>query len=103
MNIDNHIIKLIDELSKSVGLEKEKLKITPLNSIKILDDIINNNSLIINIFNKYYPLLKNNKKFIHLYSIITNKKYKEQLILGNNHYDNLLLNIYFVLNNPYLF
>jgi hypothetical protein len=103
MDIDNHIFNLINELSESIGLEKEKLKITPLDSIKIMDDLINNESIIIDIFNKYYPLLKNNKKFIHLHSIITNKKFKEQTILANNHYDNLLLNLYFVLNNPYLF
>lgn len=99
MNIE----QIIKELELKLNLEIDKKKITPINSIKINFDLLSNNSIIIETFKKYYPYLKEDKKFNHLYDIITNKIYIEQIILSNNHYDNLLLSINFIISNPYLF
>ncbi len=103
MNQVNLINNFIDELGKKLGLETNKKKITPINSIKITRDLLSDNSIIINTFKKYYPILENDRNFKHLYEIVINKKYAEQIIISSNHYDNLLLSIYFILGNPYLF
>ncbi len=99
----NPINELIDEIASILKLEKDKKKITPINSIKIVKDILSDDSIIRNKFNIYKEKLKNDEKFEKLYSTVMNPKFKEQIILGNNHYDNHLLNIFFILNNPYLF
>lgn len=97
------IRQFIEELKLKLDLETDKKKITPINSIKITNDLLSSNSIIIKTFKSYYPYLKTDKNFNHLYDIVTNKIYIEQMILANNHYDNLLLGINFILSNPYLF
>lgn len=99
----SNLNNIINILSDTLKLEKDKTKQSPIDNVKILDDMLNNDSIILKIFNKYYDNLKNDKEFVYIYNLITNKKYKEQLILLNNHLDNPLLNIYFILGNPYIF
>jgi hypothetical protein len=94
---------IINELKTTLNIETDKKKITPIDSIKITKDLLKSNSNIINTFKKYHPHLKEDKKFKHMYDIITNKIYIEQIILSNNHYNNLLLSIYFIISNPYIF
>lgn len=97
------IEQFIEELKIKLDLETDKKKITPINSIKITTDLLSNKSIIIETFKNYYQYLKDDKNFNHLYNIVTNKIYIEQMILANNHYDNLLLSINFIISNPYLF
>lgn len=104
INININIIKqFTEELKNKLDLETDKKKITPINSIKITTDLLSSNSIIIKTFKKYYPFLNTDNKFNHLYDIVTNKLYIKQIILANNHYDNLLLSINFIISNPYLF
>jgi len=94
---------IINILSDTLKLEKDKSKQSPIDNIKILHDLLSDDSFILNTFKKYYTSLQNDKEFMFIYNLITNNKYIEQLILLNNHLDNPLLNIHFVLGNPYLF
>lgn len=104
MNKMNNLIhELINKIANELKLEKDKNKITPINSIKIVTDILSDESIIIKEFNNYKQKLYNDDKFQNLYLTITNPKFKKQIMLGNNHFDNHLLNIFFILNNPYLF
>ena len=103
INVMNDINFLIDEISLKLSLETDKKKITPINSIKITMDLLDEHSFIKKTFEKYYSVFKNDKRFVHLYDVVTNNKYMQQIILSNNHYDNPLLNIYFIIGNPHLF
>lgn len=94
---------IINILNNKLKIEKNKTKQSPIDNIKILDDLLSDKPIILKVFNKYYNNLQNDKEFMYLYNLIINDKYKEQLILLNNHIDNPLLNIYFILGNPYLF
>ena len=91
-----HIINILNKLN----IEIERHNITIFDFIHIMNDLMKENSQI-----KKLLLSCDNTspEFILLRNTIIDKKYIICNILTNNHYSNPFLDIYFILNNPYLF
>jgi hypothetical protein len=90
------------EIVEEISLEYEPLKISVIDSIKILIDMMGEKK-ILKILNKFE---KNNKlSEIDLYIVnkLTNPLYEGLLYIQQTYYDNLVLSVYFVLNNPFLY
>ncbi len=98
-----YIVEIVDKISLNLNIEKNKSRQSPIDSLKILDDLLNNKSKILTYLEEAKMNLENDPEFNYLYNTITGKDYIRQLILGNNHYDNPFLSINFILGNPYLF
>jgi hypothetical protein len=95
---------IINEISNNLIIEKDRSKISPIDNIKIMNDMINVNSVIIktikaNITKQSYQ----EPEIQYLLKNIIDDKYKIFMYLMNNHYVNLFLDIYFVIGNVYLF
>lgn len=95
---------IIDNICDKLYITKERSKISPIDNIKIMEDIINSDSIIIDIIKKNINKPKyNNPEIQFLLNNIIDDKYKKYLLLMNNHFVNLFLDINFVLGNVYLF
>ena len=98
----NSILDIVNKISCELGIEKNKAKQSPIDNIKIIRDFLRKKSKIKLIFNKNLNLL-GNSEFDFIYDTLISPTYYTQFYLSNNHYDNLFLNIYFIIGNPYLF
>lgn len=96
-------LDIVDKISLNLNIEKNKSKQSPIDSLKVLKDLLNDESKILSYLEESKIYLENDPEFKYLYDTITGKHYIRQLILGNNHYDNPFLHIHFILGNPYLF
>ena len=90
---------IIDTL-KNLDIEIDRKNMTIFDFINIIDNLLKKESIIKKVFiscnntTPEYKLLRNT---------VLDKKYIICNILINNHYSNPFLDIYFILNNPYLF
>ena len=96
------ILNIVNKISVEVNIEKNKAKQSPIDNIQIMRDFMRKKSHIIKNLNENISLL-GNSEFDFIYDTIISESYYTQIQLSNNHYDNLFLNIYFILGNPYLF
>jgi hypothetical protein len=98
----NRLTKLQTEIANSLNLEYDPLKISIVDSIKILDDCFNK-KIMFSILKKY----KNNNELSDIDKYIVDKIldpfYLEYLSIQQTYFDNLLFGVYFILNNPFLF
>ena len=92
----NNIIKTLTDLN----VETERKNMTIFDSIYILSDLFKKKSKLRKAFALYQD---NTPEFKLLRNTILDKKYVICNIITNNHYSNPFLDIYFILNNPYLF
>ena len=93
--MDNIIKKL-----KELNIEIDRKNITVFDLIYILKDLFKKNS---KLRKSFKSCTDNTPEFKLLRNTILDKKYIICNILTNNHYSNPFLDIYFVLNNPFLF
>jgi hypothetical protein len=95
---------IIDNISNQLHIEKQRSKISPIDNIKMIEDIISNDSIIKNII-----LVNQNKRkyntdeYKFIFDTILDPKYEKVICLLNNHYTNMFLDIYFIIGNVYLF
>lgn len=95
---------IIDKISQKLNIEKNRANISPIDNIKIMNDMIDDNSVILNIIKDNIDKDKyKNGEIQYLLQNIIDNKYKICMTLMNNHYINLFLDIYFVIGNVYLF
>ena len=95
---------IIDNICKKLNIEKIRSNISPIDNIKITEDIIDSNSIIISTIKENINKSKyNNPEMQFLLNNIVDNKYKKFILLMNNHYVNLFLDVNFVLGNVYLF
>ena len=102
MNI-SYIVDIVNKISLNLNIEKNKSRQSPIDSLKVLKDLLSKKSKILTYLEEAKINLENDAEFKYLYDTITGKDYIRQLMLGNNHYDNPFLHIHFILGNPYLF
>ena len=90
---------ILIKLHHSINIEIDKEKISPIDIIKILNDVLNNNNInkIINLNIKKYKSITYNEKYI--LDILTSDKFIISALLSQNHTRNLLHDIYFIISN----
>ena len=98
-----HIVDIVNKISLNLNIEKNKSRQSPIDSLKVLKDLLSKKSRILTYLEESKINLETDPEFKYLYDTITGKDYIRQLMLGNNHYDNPFLHIHFILGNPYLF
>jgi hypothetical protein len=100
----NNLTKLQKEIVEDIKVEYEPLKISVIDSIKILKDCINTEEQkLFKILRKYKQ--NNDLSDIDAYIVdkILNSFYLDLLYIKQTYYDNLILEVYFILNNPFLY
>jgi hypothetical protein len=95
---------IIDNICDKLNVEKIRSKISPIDNIKLVHDIISDKSIIkqtikSNYFNEKY----NSDEYKFIFDTLLNPDYEKVIYLLNNHYINMFLDIYFVIGNVYLF
>ena len=102
----NGLSDIQNEIIQTFNVEYEESKISVIDSINFFDDFLNENKLL-NIMKKYYEneILSNKLSEIDKYIIskMLHPLYKNYMYLSQTFYDNLSLQLYFILNNPLLF
>lgn len=91
---------IINDISKNLNIQINKELMTPIDSIKIIKNILENNKLQTIIKNNI-SYLNSNEKFL-LDSLLDDRFYIS-ILLSQNHTTNLLSDIYFIISNPNLF
>lgn len=98
----NKLTEIQQKIVREIGLEYEPLKISVIDSIKILIDMMGEKRII-----KILKDFKEHNKLSEIDLYIANKLihpfYQDYLNIQQTYFDNLILNVYFVLNNPFLY
>ena len=77
---------IIDNICKKLNIEKIRSNISPIDNIKITEDIIDSNSIIISTIKENINKSKyNNPEMQFLLNNIVDDKYKNFILLMNNH------------------
>jgi hypothetical protein len=98
-------MNIIDKL-KELNIETDRKKICVFDFINIIRELENDNSEFKNIIkqqNSSIDIIDISYEFNFFKNAILDKKYIECNYLLNNHYCNGFLDIFFIINNPYLF
>lgn len=91
---------ILVKLNDSINIEIDKEQMSPIDAIKVMDDVLNNNNInkIINQnFHQYINQISEDEKYI--LDILTSDKFIITLLLSQNHTGNLLHDIYFIISN----
>ena len=98
----NKLTEIQQVLVKEFDLEYEPLKISVIDSIKILIDMMGEKKIL-----KLLKEFKEQNKLSEIDLYIANKLlhpfYQDYLNIQQTYFDNLILSVYFVLNNPFLY
>ena len=97
-------MNIIDNICNTLNIEKIRSKISPIDNIKLIRDIISKKSVIKNTILQYKQSSEyQNDEYKFIFDTILNKNYEKVICLLNNHYTNMFLDIYFVIGNVHLF
>ena len=97
-------MNIIDNICDTLGIEKNRAKISPIDNIKIVQEIISNKSIIKQtIIQKYNKQQYGNDEYKFIFDTLLNFNYEKSVCLLHNHYTNMYLDIYFIIGNIYLF
>ncbi len=102
-DINIKISDVTENIAKKLALSKNKSLISAIDSIKITRDLLKPTSTILQELKKYPELHEQDYEYKFIYDTLVNHNYLKYILLGNNHFNNLLIDINFVLGNPYLF
>jgi hypothetical protein len=93
---------ILVNLNHSINVQIDKEKMSPIDSIKILNDVLNNNNIneIVNLNIKKNKFISDNEKYI--LDILTSEKFIIAALLSENHTRNLLHDIYFIISNKFM-
>ncbi len=98
----NNLTELQKDIVNNIGVEYDPLKISIIDSIKFLLDILNEKKL--------FKILEKHKKIGNVSDIdsyiidkLSNPYYLDLVYIQQTYFDNLVLGVYFVLNNPFLY
>jgi hypothetical protein len=102
----NELSDIQKEIIHTFNVEHEENKISVIDSIKFFDDFLNENRLL-TIMKKYNDNELLSKQLSEIDKYIINKMlnplYKKYMYLSQTFFENLSLQLYFILNNPLLF
>lgn len=98
----NNLTEIQKDIVNQVNLEYEPLKISIIDSIKILIDMMNERK-ILNILKKYKKENKLSEIDLYIYNKLSHPFYEDYINISQTYYDNLILSVFFVLNNPFLY
>jgi hypothetical protein len=98
----NKLTEIQQKIVREIGLEYEPLKISVIDSIKILIDMMGEKKIIKNL-NEFKKQNKLSEIDLYIADKITHPFYEDYLNIQQTFYDNLILSVYFVLNNPFLY
>jgi hypothetical protein len=98
----NNLTELQKDIVNIIGVEYDPLKISAIDSIKFLVDVLNEKKL--------FKILEQHKKSKNVSEIdeyiidkLLNPYYLDLIAIQQTYYDNLVLDVHFVLNNPFLY
>jgi len=90
------------EINKSINIELDKELMSPIDTIKIIKDILGKRNIKKIIKMKMIDKNPNsNEKFI--LDIMLDKRFYNSILLSQNHTRNLFHDIYFIISNPELY
>ena len=98
----NKLTEVQEEIVRKIGLEYEPLKISVVDSIKITIDMMGEKK-ILNILKKFKQQNKLSEIDLYITNKLTHPFYESYGNIQQTYFDNLILSVYFVLNNPFLY
>jgi hypothetical protein len=72
------IVDIVNKISLELNVEKNKSKQSPIDSLKVLKDLLSKKSKILTYLEEVKINLENDVEFKYLYNTITNKNYIKQ-------------------------
>ena len=100
-NISN-LSNIQNDIRINLNLEYDPLKISVLDDIKLYDDFFGEKKLF-KIMKKHLDLNELSKSDTYIVMKILNPFYEDYINLKQTYYSNLLQDLYFVLNNPFMY
>ena len=104
-NIQNLLQEFVNNNNNiriNLNLEYDPLKISIIDDIKLYDDFFGNKKLF-RIMKKHLDLNELSKSDTYIVMKILNPLYEDYTNLRQTYYSNLVLDLYFVLNNPFMY
>ena len=97
-------MNIIDNICDTLGIEKIRAQISPIDNIKLVQDIISDKSIIKQtVTQNYNNKLYRNDEYKFIFDTLLNFNYEKSVCLLHNHYTNMYLDIYFIIGNIYFF
>jgi hypothetical protein len=102
MNNLSNLSNIQNDIKCNLNLEIDPLKISVIDDIKLYNDFFGDRKLF-RIMKNHLDLNELSKIDTYIVTKILNPLYEDYLNLRQSYYKNLLLDVYFVLNNPFMY